>query len=77
MARQAADGLAQGIADEIGCTAVGQVDQHQIAGASLDEGADGRAAVLADGQVAFPVARDGPAGGLGRRSLIMSMGSLG
>ena len=44
---------------------VGQVDQHDQSGAAFDEGADGGAPVLADDEVAFPVAGDGPVLDLG------------
>ncbi len=63
---QASDGLDQGVADTVGGTAVGQVDQHEVAGAALDKAADGGAVVLADDQVALPVTRDSPVGGFGR-----------
>lgn len=46
--------------------AVGQVDEHDVAGGALDEGTDGRSAVLADDQVALPMTGNGPVLDLGR-----------
>jgi hypothetical protein len=38
---------------------VGQVREQDVAGGAFDEGGDRRAAVRANDQIAFPVARDG------------------
>jgi hypothetical protein len=43
-----------------------QVQQHDVAGGALHEGAHGRVAVLADDEVTLPVPRYGPVGHLGR-----------
>ena len=51
--------------DRARVAAVGQVQQHHVAGGALDEGADRGPAVLADDEVAFPVAGHGPVVGLG------------
>jgi hypothetical protein len=53
---QRADGFAHCLAGQAGVTPAGQV-QQQVAGGALDQGADGGAAILADGQVAFPACR--------------------
>ncbi len=62
---QRPDGIHQGVPDVFGAAAVGQVQEHHAAGGAFDEGADRRSAVLADDQVALPVAGDGPVFGLG------------
>jgi hypothetical protein len=54
---QRADGFAHCLAGQAGVTPAGQVQQQQVAGGALDQGADGGAAILADGQVAFPACR--------------------
>ncbi len=56
MRRQSPDGPHQRVAHVFRAAAVGQVHQHHVAGRALDEGANRRAVVLPDDEVAFPVA---------------------
>ena len=59
------DRSSHGLVDLLGDAAVGEVQQHHVAGGALDEGADRGRGVLADDQVAFPVAGHGPVFDLG------------
>jgi hypothetical protein len=51
--RQGLHGLRQGVADQLGATAVWEVDEQDVAGAVLDQGADGGSVVLCAGQAAL------------------------
>jgi len=64
----------QAITDTVGGAARTEVYEQDIAGAAFDEGADRRLAVLADDQVAFPMARDGRSSASAGRSLIITIG---
>src|SRR3982075_3288482 len=52
-------------ADRLGAVVDGEVQQHDIAGGPLHQGADGGVVVLGDDQVAFPVAGHGAVFDLG------------
>ncbi|GAA3295046.1 hypothetical protein GCM10020295_21190 [Streptomyces cinereospinus] len=52
------------VADRLGAPAVRQVHQRHAASGAFDQGTDGRGVVLADDQIAFPVAGHRPVLGL-------------
>lgn len=53
------DGRCQGVADVLGAAAVGRVQEDDVAGGPFDHDADGGDTILANDQVAFPVAGHG------------------
>ena len=53
------DALFERVCDVLCGALVAQPGQHHVAGLALDQGRDKRAALFADQQIAFPVARDG------------------
>jgi hypothetical protein len=66
MCRQGRDRRDQGVLDLLRGEAVRKVSKQYVAGRPLDQGRDGRLVACTKDQVAFPVARDRPVGGLGR-----------
>ncbi|MCP2202413.1 hypothetical protein LX90_006128 [Lentzea flava] len=65
MRGQCLHGVDQGVADLLGGATVRQVHEHHVAGGAFDQGADRGRTVLADDQIAFPVAGDRPVLGRG------------
>jgi len=65
LAGQLGDGPAHRGVDLVGLPALGQVEQQDIAGGPLHEGAHCRPPTLADDQVALPVTGNSPVVGLG------------
>jgi hypothetical protein len=57
--------LGEGVADGLGRVVTGQVEEHDVAGGTLDQGPDRGPAGLADDEVTLPVAGNGPVGHLG------------
>lgn len=63
---QCLHGRLQGVADFLRTAAIRQVDEQHVAGAALNQSADGGGAVLADDQVSLPVPGHRPVSCLGR-----------